>query len=56
MANRKYDIGDVHAPVEDTEVPLSLKLLVLFMIGLLASLGALLGILASGLGLLRPPG
>jgi hypothetical protein len=55
MANRKYEIGDVHAPVEDTEVPLSLKLLVLFMIGVLMSLGALLAVLANYLGLLRPP-
>jgi hypothetical protein len=56
MANRKYGVGDVHAPVEDTEVPLSLKLLVLFMIGVLASLGALLFVLANYLGLLQPPG
>lgn len=28
---KKYEIGDVHAPVEDTEVPFGLKLLVLVM-------------------------
>jgi hypothetical protein len=56
MANRKYGIGDVHAPVEDTEVPLNLKVLVLFMIGVLLGLAALLGILANNLGLLHLPG
>ena len=28
---KKYQVGDVHAPVEDLEVPFGLKLLVFFM-------------------------
>jgi hypothetical protein len=29
---KKYEIGDVHAPVEDTDVALGLKVLVLIML------------------------
>jgi len=43
------NLGDIHAPVEDTEVPLSLKLLVLLLI---VVLGIASTIIASALGLL----
>lgn len=29
---KKYEVGDVHAPVEDTDVPLGLKVLVLILL------------------------
>lgn len=35
---RKYDIGDVHAKVEDTEVPLGLKVLVILLFLMLLAL------------------
>jgi hypothetical protein len=38
------DLGDVHAPVEDTDVPLSLKFLVFLMLVTLVGLGALIWI------------
>ncbi len=38
------DLGDVHAPVEDTGVPASLKLLVVIMLALLVGLGVLIGL------------
>lgn len=41
MANR-HRPGDVHAPVEDTEVPLGLKALVILMFMLLVGLGLVL--------------
>jgi hypothetical protein len=49
---RKYELGDVHAPVEDTEVPFSLKLLVLFMMGVLVLAAILLLLLANQFGML----
>lgn len=36
------DLGDVHAPVEDTNVPTSLKLLVVLMLIALVGLGVLI--------------
>lgn len=43
-ATKPHDLGDVHAPVEDTDVPFTLKLLViimvLIMIGLIVYLWA----------------
>ncbi len=43
MARR--DSGDVHAPVEDTDVPFGLKVLVLLM--LLILIGVIIAIVAS---------
>lgn len=51
MADKKK-VGDVHAPVEDVEVPLSLKLLVLIMVLALSGLITLVVLWASRLGIL----
>jgi hypothetical protein len=40
--NKKYEPGDIHAPIEDTDVPLSLKVLVVVMI---MALGGAVGLL-----------
>jgi len=32
MVNKGTDIGDIHAPVEDTDVPFMLKFLVVLML------------------------
>jgi hypothetical protein len=60
MVNKKYDVGDVHAPVEDTDVPFSLKVFVIFMIGMLLMVGIMVALLANHFGLfhlmLIPPG
>lgn len=36
------DLGDVHAPIEDTNVPVPLKLLVAFMVISLAGMAAII--------------
>jgi|GEM_PF-2386996 hypothetical protein len=51
MVNKKYDEGDVHAPVEDTDVPFSLKVFVIFMIGVLILVGIIVALLANQFGL-----
>ena len=45
---------DVHAPVEDVEVPSSLKILVIFMVLCLLALMAALGFAAVQSGILSP--
>ncbi len=52
MAN-KYKPGDVHAPVEDTNVPLGLKVLVIVMFMLLVIAAVALGVTLNQIGLLR---
>lgn len=39
------DVGDVHAPVEDIDVPFTLKLLVVLMVIILIGLGVLIGVI-----------
>jgi hypothetical protein len=46
---KKYEVGDVHAPVEDTDVPFSLKLLVVLMIASLITVAFLVGLIANNL-------
>jgi hypothetical protein len=50
MADKKK-VGDVHAPVEDVEVPLGLKLLVLIMVLVLSGLITLAVLWANQLGI-----
>jgi hypothetical protein len=38
------NLGDVHAPVEDTDVPGSLKFLVILMVIMLVGLGVVIGL------------
>jgi hypothetical protein len=38
----KKEIGDIHAPVEDVDVPLTLKVLVVAMFFVIVGLGVLL--------------
>lgn len=45
-ANKPHDLGDVHAPVEDTDVPFTLKMLVIIMILALAGMGVLIAMIA----------
>lgn len=47
--NKKYEPGDIHAPIEDTDVPLSLKVLVVVMIMALGGAVGLLVISVEGL-------
>ncbi len=51
----KHQPGDVHAPVEDVEVPFSLKVLVMFMF--LALIGLIIGLIldADRLNLMMAP-
>ncbi len=51
---KKQGLDDVHAPVEDVEVPFSLKFLVIFMVLCLLALIAGLGIIAVRSGILAP--
>jgi hypothetical protein len=44
---RKYEVGDVYGPVEDTEVPFSLKMLVFFMFMFLVGIVTLIVLSAS---------
>jgi hypothetical protein len=50
---RRHEVGDVHAPVEDVEVPLSLKVLVILMLSVLGALAIALVLAAEAMGLLR---
>ena len=52
---RKYEIGDVHAPVEDVDVPLSLKILVLMMLFIVTGAITLLAFVLERSGLLQLP-
>ncbi len=49
FAKSNMELGDIHAPVEDTNVPLTLKLLVVFMVLVVGGLGTLIGIVVSQL-------
>jgi hypothetical protein len=49
---KRYEAGDVHAPVEDIDVPFGLKVLVVFMIVFLVALTIALVLAAERLGLL----
>jgi hypothetical protein len=49
---KKREVGDVHEPVEDTDVPFALKLLVLLMIAVLGLVSAIITIIANSKGLL----
>lgn len=49
---KKYEIGDVHEPVEDTDVPFSLKVLVIFMMGVLTLVSIIIAVIANSLGVL----
>ena len=46
-ANKPHDLGDVHAPVEDIDVPFTLKLLVVIMLIMLIGLGFLIALAIS---------
>ena len=46
-ADKPQDLGDVHAPVEDTDVPFTLKFLVLLMILVMGGLGYLIWLFIS---------
>lgn len=52
---KRHESGDVHAPVEDTDVPFSLKVLVILMIAGLLGLAAILLLMANQMGLLFIP-
>lgn len=47
--NKPVDFGDVHAPVEDTDVPFGLKLLVVVMLLTLVGLATVVGMALSRL-------
>lgn len=49
---KKREVGDVHEPVEDTDVPFALKLLVLLMVAVLGVVSAIITIIANSKGLL----
>ena len=42
FSRNNSELGDVHAPVEDTDVPVSLKLLVFIMVISLAGMAAII--------------
>lgn len=44
-SDKPHDLGDVHAPVEDTDVPSTLKFLVILMIIVLVGLTVLIGLI-----------
>lgn len=46
-ATMPKDLGDVHAPVEDTDVPFTLKLLVVLMILIMIGLGAVIWLIVT---------
>ncbi len=50
---KRYETGDVHAPVEDVDVPLSLKVLVVSMFSILIGAAIALTLAANQLGLLN---
>jgi len=41
------DLGDVHAPVEDTDVPFTLKMLVVLMILVMVGLGVVIWLMVT---------
>lgn len=41
------ELGDIHAPVEDTDVPFGLKLLVILMFLIVGGFAALIGLIVS---------
>jgi len=55
MTMKKTDIGEVHAPVEDIEVPLSLKLIVVVLLGSLITLLAIVLFMANYYGIFNLP-
>jgi hypothetical protein len=52
---KKFETGDVHAPVEDVEVPFGLKILVVMLCALLLGLAIGLALTADQLGVLSLP-
>ncbi len=42
--NNQTNMGDIHAPVEDTQVPFFIKLLVIVMFLLIVGMGVLIGL------------
>jgi hypothetical protein len=51
MTFKKQGIGEVHAPVEDTEVPPSLKLIVFILLVVLIALGTIVMMMANYFGI-----
>jgi hypothetical protein len=49
---KKYEEGDVHAPIEDTDVALGLKVLVLIMLIALLGIAVSLAAALEGVGLI----
>jgi hypothetical protein len=47
FANTQTEIGDIHAPIEDTDVPFSLKLLVVGMFLVVVGVAVLIVLLIS---------
>ncbi len=52
MADERRNSGDVHGPVEDTHVPLGLKLLVLVMFALFVAILVMVSLTLYRMGLL----
>jgi hypothetical protein len=55
MKYKDAKVGDVHAPIEDTEVPLGLQLLTLVVISAAIALGVWMTNLMNATGLLNSP-
>jgi hypothetical protein len=51
---KKYEEGDVHAPIEDTDVALGLKVLVLIMLVALLGIAVSLAVALEGAGPILP--
>ena len=50
--NKPDDLGDLHAPVEDVDVPFGLQLLVFIVLLTLVGAGGFAGVMANRLGLI----
>ena len=50
-ANKPKDLGDVHAPVEDTDVPATLKFLVVLMVIFLIGIAFVISLIVTQPGL-----
>lgn len=55
MKYKDSKVGDVHAPIEDTEVPLGLQLLTLIVISVAIVLGVWMSNLVNATGILDAP-
>jgi hypothetical protein len=51
MTTKKQDVGEVHAPVEDIDVPAALKLIVFILLVGLIALGAIVMMMANYFGI-----